>query len=98
MGFRQFEDSSFSVITYIDENGRQETLEFPMDKQIALPLHLEPYDAYEGCVFILFFPDTDAASESVKMTVETTKGKSSKSSRIWCLKTIVDDGDGPFFQ
>lgn len=93
-----FDRKSFSITSYMDAYDNREILEFPMDKQISLPLRLEPYDAQEGYVFLPFFPDSDAVSEPVKVLIETTKGRRVKHSRIWCVTTIVDDGNGPFFQ
>lgn len=95
---RTFEGNSFCITTYVHSDEKIESLEIPMDKQINLPLRLEPFDAYEGFIFIPFYPFTEKQCQLVKLQVKTTKGKRSKLSKIWCQQLIVDDGDGPYFQ
>lgn len=96
--FREFENTSFSLTTFLYPDGRTESCEVPMDKQLTLPIRLLPHDTKEGFVFFPFYPDTDKVSQSLKVELTTTKGKRKKYSKIWVHKTLIDDGDGPYYQ
>lgn len=93
-----FKDDAIKLCTYINPDGDTELIEIPMDTQVTLPLRLDVYDVFEGFIFLPFYPDTDKASQLVKLTVKTSKGTRSKHSRIWIKTTVIDDGDGPYYQ
>lgn len=95
---RVFEKESFTLTTYLHADGSYEYAQFPMKQQISIPLRIDSYDAVEGYVFIPFYPDTDKASQSVKLRIETAKGSRTERSRIWIFQTLFDDGDGPYYE
>lgn len=98
VSIEKFNETSFRLCSYLGSHNESEILEISMKNQIALPLRLEAYDSCDGMVFIPFFPSTDKLSLSIKLRVETAKGTRTKTSTIWNCNTVVDDGDGPYFQ
>lgn len=94
----KFDGDSFRITTCLYPDGTSESIEVPMNRQVIPPVRLEAYAAEEGYVFIPFYPDTEKICQKIKIKVKTTKGSRNKHSRIWIQKTIIDDGDGPFYQ
>lgn len=56
----------------------EEYIVLPMDKQIALPLRLQPFDAYEGYMFFPFFPDVESDTVTVVFRIRTARRKKIK--------------------
>ncbi|MCD7998964.1 MAG: hypothetical protein LUH21_17220 [Clostridiales bacterium] len=56
----------------------EEYLVLPMDKQIILPLRLQPFDAYEGYMFFPFFPDIESEAATVILHIRTARRKKIK--------------------
>lgn len=98
VSFQRFPESTLTLISDLTQDGGKRWVNYSMNQQITLPLRLDAFDAYKGFIFLPHYPFTEKLCQSVKLRLETTKGHKTKFSRIWIGKTLVDDGEGPFFQ
>ncbi|HHD2785511.1 TPA: hypothetical protein ACOTHR_003051 [Clostridium perfringens] len=88
---RKYEGTHFTLISEVFTATKFKSIEFPMDKQIELPLRIAPFDSYEGFLFFPFFPDTIKKQEIINFTFKTTKKMIHKKHVMLKFETKVHD-------
>ncbi|EGS9998316.1 hypothetical protein I9Y31_000505 [Clostridium perfringens] len=88
---RKYQETHFTLISEVFSASKRKLLEFPMDKQIELPLRIDSYDSYEGFLFFPFFPDTINKHEIINFTFKTTKKIIHKKHKMLKFETKVHD-------
>lgn len=64
---KPYEGNELRILEFFEKKfpNRQSYLAIPMDRQLCLPVRLQPHDTYTGILFFPFFPDCNSETNVV---------------------------------
>lgn len=67
--------NAVSLKHHVKSEFEYSTRTFKMTPVFSLPIKLSPFDVWQGYMFVQFFPDTDADTLPLKVTLSTSRKK-----------------------
>lgn len=92
----EIEGQLYKPVPFIDDkiqlsNGEtflaERSIELDMTEQITVPHTIQPFGVFQGFLFFPFFPDTSNECLKVSITIKTSRGQKSASSKIYKWNT-----------